>query len=181
MRRRPWLVVTGWVVVALGVAPFAVYFYSPLGAGDRVTVVSSVGGALVLAGLLEHLRRRSSAAAAVVLAVVVVPAAVVGLERADRWDRAGEDADRILEAIQERWPEPPDDKIVIGPEPIVEGNIAAFLDQSNIDTAVALVYDDRSVRGAITFSQERFEEFAPEQRLDIRPFSTLDPEAGAVG
>jgi len=169
-----WCVVAGLVVIGVGTVPFAFYLYAPLGAGDRLTVVSSVGGAMVWAGLVGMAWAWHRLAGAVGLAALVALSAAVRVERAVLWHRAGRDAVAILDGIRERFPEPTG-TIVIGPEPIQRDNIAAFVDQSNIDAAVQLVYGDPSVRGGITFSVEQFEQYPPDQRFDIRTVSQLQP------
>jgi hypothetical protein len=171
-----WAVVAGVVVVVLGTLPFALYLYAPLGAGDRFNAVSSLGGALAWAGILAMAWRAHRAIAVTGLAVLVGAAVVARVERVLRWSDAGADAVAILDGVRRTIPEPTG-TIVIGPTPIQQDNVAAFLDQSNIDAAVQLEYDDRSVRGGITFSQAQFDEIPPDRRFDIREVSRLEGEA----
>lgn len=170
-----WAVLGGLVILVLGTAPFAFYFYAPLGAGDRFNVVSAVGGALIWAGFVGMLQRVDGRLALGAVVLMVVPAVLARGERAVLWHRAGHDAVAILDGVQRQIPDP-DGTIVIGPAPIQQDNVAAFLDQSNIDAALQLVYDDSEVRGGLSFSQEQFESVPPSLRFDIRPVSELEPD-----
>lgn len=164
--------VAGALLTCVGTASFALYIYEPLGAGDRINYVSSIGAALVFVGIGTMLwRYRPIVIAAAV--VLVAGTIVVRVERTVLWNRAGNDALTILDAVQQRWPEPPDQQIVLGPRAVVEQNIAAFLDVSNIDAAVQYRYRNPAVRATISGSADAFSRVPPERRLDIRPLSTL--------
>ena len=168
------MVVAGAAVVAVGAAPFAFYFYAPLGAGDRFNVVSAVGSALIWTGLgamAWKVRRELALAGA---AVLVLAVGLARWERADRWSRAGDDALAILDAVATRWPEPPDHPIVLGPRPVQEGNVAAFIDQSNVRTAVQWLYGREGVEVVLVFDAEAFEQFPEDQRIDIVAISSLE-------
>ena len=158
----------------LGAVPFAFYFYAPLGAGDRFNVVSAVGAALIWTGIgamAWRVRRELALAGA---ALLVVGAGPARWERADRWSRAGADALAILDAIEARWPEPPDHPIVLGPRPVQEQNVAAFLDQSNVRTAVQHLYGVSGVEVVLVFDQAAFDAAPEDQRLDIVELSSLE-------
>jgi pimeloyl-ACP methyl ester carboxylesterase len=165
-------VVVGWAVIILGTIPFAKYLYAPLGAGDRFNFVSAIGGALVWAGLLAMVAswRRPVAVAAVV--VLVAAGCYTRVERAVLWHRAAHDALAIQHGVLESIPDP-QGVIVIGPAPIQQQNIAAYLDQSNIAAALQIAYGRRDLEAGLTFSQEQFDSYPAEQRFDIRPVSQL--------
>jgi hypothetical protein len=168
-------VLTGWAVIVLGTLPFAKYLYAPLGAGDRFNFVSAIGGALVWAGLLAMLAawRRPLALAAIV--VLVAAGCYARVERAVIWHRAAHDARAIQQGVLESIPDP-QGVIVIGPAPIQQQNIAAYLDQSNIAAALQIAYGRRDLEAGMAFDQEQFDSYPPEQRFDIRPVSQLQPD-----
>jgi hypothetical protein len=169
-------VAIGLVVMVAGVLPFVRYFYAPLGAGDRANHLSSLGGALVLAGLLAMVLRVDRRIALGAALVVVVAAGVTRVDRMSTWSTAGRDADAILAGVRAAYPEPPR-RIVIGPEPVQQDNVAAFLDHSNFDGAVQLLYGTREVRGFVSQSLTQFEQVAENERFDIRDVSELDPRS----
>lgn len=175
-----WLVVAGLVVVVLGTLPFAFYLYAPLGAGDRFNAVSSVGGAMAWAGIIGMVARARRPVALGALAVLLLAGVVARAERVLLWHRAGSDAVAILDGVRETIPDP-DGTIVLGPTPIQQGNVAAFLDQSNVDAAVKVVYDDPDVQGGLAFSQTQFDEAPEHLRFDIRPVSELQPDTVVTG
>ena len=143
--RAEWLVVGGLAVIGVGVLPFVRYGYMPLGFGDRVTVVSSLGGAAVYAGLILLLASRREVLGAVALAVLVSLGAIARAHRAVLWTDAGHDAVSILDRVSAVSGGPGTGPVVLGPHPVVEGNVAAFLDRSNIESALELRW---GVRGA---------------------------------
>jgi len=165
----------GCAVIFLGAIPFAKYLYAPLGAGDRFNFVSSIGGALVWAGLLAMVGawRRELL---VVAAVIVVGAGLATRGyRSLLWHRAGHDAVAIQQGVVAAIPKP-SGTVVVGPAPIQQQNIAAFLDQSNIQGALALAYDSESVRAGLTFSDTQFAQYPPGDRFDMRTVSQLRPD-----
>jgi hypothetical protein len=175
-----WAVVTGLGVMALGTVPFARYLYAPLGAGDRFNFVSSIGGALVWAGILALLwdwRRPLSVALVVVLAGA---AGVTRIERSVIWHEAGRDALAIQRGVVATIPHP-QGVVVVGPAPIQRQNIAAYLDQSNIEGALQLGYDDPHQRAGLAFSQRQFDSYPAAQRFDLRRVSQLRPDTRIVG
>jgi hypothetical protein len=159
-----WAVVAGLVIIAVGVAPYTRYFFEPLGAGDRVSYLASVGGALVWSGIAyAFLTKRE---------VFVVAVGVLGLvaciprwERAQAWDQAGDDAVAIVDAIGERYPDPPE-RIVIGPKPVVSENITAFLDRSNLTSALLVHYGVR-VDAGVSQNLEDWQEVPEDERFDV--------------
>jgi hypothetical protein len=146
-----------------------------------VDVVSALGGAMAWAGLIGLLaavaRGRPRLRLPVVVVALAVVLAVAVPPRADRmraWSRAGADADTILAALPQRIPRPAG-TIVLGPAPLVEDNVAPFVTKDHIGPAAKLTYDDRSVEATVSRTQEEFDRVPPDDRLDIRPLSTLEP------
>jgi len=168
------LVLAGLVVMVVGSVTFVLYFYAPLGAGDRVSYMSSLGGAMVMVGLLWTLWRRRQPVAALALIVVVGTTLVVRADRSRTWVTAGADADRIIEAI--KGTDPSCTAIYLGPMPIQRQNVAAFLDASNVDGAVQLALGRRDVKGFMTFDEETFSQIPEGCRVDIRPLSDLEAD-----
>lgn len=161
------LVAGGWVVLVLGALPFLLYFYSPLGAGDRVTVVSGFGGAMIWAGLgWELLQHRREIAAALTL-VVVAAATTTHIHMALLYSTQAEQGRAILAQVVEEI-EDPTQTIYVGPEPPTEDNVVAFLDRSNLQPALQLAYGDPDVTAYLTYDLETFETLPPGQRVDIR-------------
>jgi Dolichyl-phosphate-mannose-protein mannosyltransferase len=175
-----WAVVSGLAVIVLGTIPFARYLYAPLGAGDRFNFVSSIGGALVWAGILAMLwgwRRPLS----VVLVVALAGAGgVARIERSVIWHQAGHDARAIQRGVVATIPHP-HGVVVVGPAPIQRQNIAAYLDQSNIEGALQLAYDDPDQRAGLAFSERQFDSYPAPQRFDLRKVSQLRPDTRIVG
>ena len=169
-----WLVISGLAVMILGSVTFALYYYAPLGAGDRVNYASALGGAMVMVGLLWMVWSRWRVVAAVLASLVLVGALTARVERTRTWVRAGADADRIVEAI--KLTDPSCDVVVLGPAPIQRENVAAFLDQSNVDGAVQVALGRQNVRGVMTFDEQTFDRAPAECRVDIRPLSELEPD-----
>lgn len=168
-------VLAGVVVIVLGTVPFVRYTYAPLGAGDRFNFVSSIGGALVWAGILSMAWVRRRAVFVVVVALLFLGALVARGQRSVLWHRAAHDAVAIQQAVVSSIPAP-EGTVAIGPEPIQQQNVAAYLDQSNVSAALQLAYDDPAQRAVLTFSQEEFDRFPAAERVDIRPLSMLRPD-----
>jgi hypothetical protein len=171
-------VVAGLAVIVLGTLPFAKYLYAPLGAGDRFNFVSSIGGALVWAGVIAMIGHWRRPLAVGLAGVLVVAAGVARVERAVVWHRAAHDALAIQHGVVAAIPHPTG-VVVVGPKPIQEQDIAAYLDQSNVAAALQLAYDDPHVRAGLAFSEAQFEQYPASQRFDLRPVSELkDGDAG---
>ena len=168
------LVLSGLVVMVSGSIVFVAYFYAPLGAGDRVSFVSSVGGAMVWVGLAWMVGRMWRPAGVAVMLLALSLGLVVRWERTQLWATAKADAERIVEVVQSV--DPSCSVVVLGPAPIQEQNVAAFLDQSNVDAAVQVALGRDDVRGAITFDEGAFLAAPEECRIDIRPLSELDAD-----
>jgi hypothetical protein len=167
------LVVIGLGVIALGAIPFTFYFYEPLGAGDRFTLVSSIGGAMAWTGIGVMLWRWR----AVVIpaaAVLLVMAMAARAQRVEQWTTAGADSQRVAHAITTRFPTPPGHEIVLGPSPVQESNIAALLDQSNVLGMLRYLYG-RDVRGGIAYTRADYESVPPRYRINLWKLSRLSP------
>ncbi|HVN51596.1 MAG TPA: hypothetical protein VMT43_09195 [Acidimicrobiales bacterium] len=175
-----WAVVTGVAIAVLGTIPFARYLYAPLGAGDRFDFVSSIGGAMVWAGILTMLWSWRRPLSLVVAVVLVAAAGVARVERAVVWHEAGHDARAIQRGVVAAIPHP-SGVVVVGPAPIQRQNIAAYLDQSNIEGALQLAYDDPHLRAGLAFSRQQFERYPPSQRFDLRTVSQLRPDTQVTG
>src|SRR5262249_4113732 len=155
----------GLVVIGASLVPFVAYLYAPLGAGDRVTLLSAFGGALVWTGLgiMCWRWRRAAVAGAVVLSTMALAARV---QRTQVWTTAAGDAARIVRPVRVQQPvEEPSPTVVLGPAPVQQMNIAAFLDQSNVAGMLQYVYG-RTVPGGIAYSVTDFQRFAERQRVD---------------
>jgi hypothetical protein len=161
----------GIVIVVLGTLPFLRDTYAPLGVGDRTNTVASIGGALSWAALGALAVRYRSALLGAGLVVVVVVASA-RWERADRWHRAGEDAVAIVAAIHEQIPEP-DGTIVVGPGPVQEGNVAAYVSDDQLTAALQLEYGDDDVRARFAVDELDFDATDPALRFDQRVVARL--------
>ena len=171
-----WLVVAGLAAIAAGVVPFVRYVYTPLGAGDRVTVVSSVGAAMVLTGFAMHAARWRPALVAGAL-VVVVSTTLVRVERADVYAAAGAHMLDLLDALSATFPRAPG-VVVVGPEPWVYRNVAGVIDHSHLEAAIQLEMGDRSLRAVLTRSEAAFLDAPPGARFDLRRLRTYPPPRG---
>jgi hypothetical protein len=168
------MVAVGLLVIVAGTVPFTFYPYAPHGAGDRFNLVSAIGGALVWVGIAVALWRWR----AVVLAGAVIVAALslgARVQRMERWTTAAADSRRITHALARRFPSPPDTSVVLGPSPVQEANIAAFLDQSNVTGMLRYLYG-RSVPGGMAFSRADFTRFPADHRVNVWQLSRLDAD-----
>lgn len=167
------LLVAGFVVIQAGSIPFALYVYEPFGAGDRSNGLSAVGGALFLVGAALALARLARVALVVGVVVASIGAGFTRVERIWLWHLAGRDADAIVAEVVAQIPAP-DSTIYVGPEPIHQDKIVAFLDEVSITAALRLAYDDRRVEAEMTRSEAEFVSTPKQSRVDIRPVSRLD-------
>lgn len=131
------MVVAGVVVIAVGTAPFVRYFYQPLGPGDRMNVVASIGTALVWVGLVDTLRvvvshrvRRPQPVIALVAAVLAVLFIAGQIDAAMGWSSAS--AHARAELVRLRAEGCPDGEPLVVPRGPIRRNVVAFLDASNI-------------------------------------------------
>lgn len=122
------LVAAGVGAIVAGTAPFFVYFYQPLGAGDRANVVASIGTALVWVGLgwlaIERLPKGLAAAAIAGCAALFVAGQI---EASESWRASGQHATREFERLQRDNCTAP---VVVSRGPLIR-NTVAFLDASN--------------------------------------------------
>jgi hypothetical protein len=139
-----------------------------------VSYLSSLGGAMVWVGLIWMVGRRWRGLAAGAAVLLVAGSVSARVERTEIWRTAASDSDRIVEAIQ--LTDPSCTVVYVGPAPIQQQNVAAFVDQSNVDAAVQVVLGDRNVRGVMTFDERAFDKAPAECRVDIRPLSELEPD-----
>lgn len=153
----PRLVAAGVAVILVGTAPFVRYFYAPLGAGDRVNVVASVGTALLWTGVLvaaadlgASLLRRlplwawrgpERVVGGVLVGAVAIGMMVANVEAASEWSRAGTDARAVLASLGPLQP----GEVVEIEAPLFRRNVSAFLDDSNVSSAVQLHAGTRDV------------------------------------
>ncbi|MEZ5230841.1 MAG: hypothetical protein R2710_30455 [Acidimicrobiales bacterium] len=154
-------------VVALGALPFTFYFYTTQGPGDRVLYLSSIASSVILGALFERALQARRETAMAVLAPLLL---VVGVQRWDKaadWDWAGDEGVAILSTIHDRFPAPPTGAIVIGPEPVSRGNLAPFVDHSNIRGAMAVLYPGAGVDAYVAHDRASFEQFEEQYRFDL--------------
>tara|TARA_R100000306_G_scaffold53115_1_gene49868 strand:+ start:425 stop:1771 length:1347 start_codon:yes stop_codon:yes gene_type:complete len=174
---RERLLFAGWIVVAVGVLPFVRYFYSPIGFGDRVTVVSGIGSAMVLVSAIVLVARWRVAAGVVLACLVVLFALPQRVSLVSDYATAADDSRRIRAAVKARWPDPPAETIVVGPEPIIERGIVPFYD---VGATFQLLYGSTAVSADFTLDEEEFLQAPAEWRIDVRPLARLDDgELGA--
>ncbi|MBI2704073.1 MAG: hypothetical protein HYX32_02100 [Actinobacteria bacterium] len=166
------MAVAGAVLMVVGALPFLFYSYQPLGGGDRVNYLSSVGGAMVWMGGLDMVRRvdrRLMIVGAVLFVAFVLP---VRIERWSLWHDAGLDAADLGPSVRQALPSPPE-RIVLGPNPIVVQNVAAFVEPYAAEAAVQLAYDDPRVVVRFAESPEEFDATPPDRRFDLRASARL--------
>ena len=96
------------------------------------------------------------------------------------WHQAGHDARAIQQGVVATIPHP-HGVVVIGPAPIQRQNVAAYLDQSNIEGALQLAYDDPRQAAGLAFTTRQFESYPASQRFDLRKVSQLRPDTRIVG
>lgn len=119
VRRGPGLVVLGLVVLLVGVLHLVTDATRPVpyGMGDRLYAISSIGGAMVLVGVVQLVWSRSRPTAVVASTAGVLLATAALVTGLSGWSRAGhEAADHLagLVALAER-PPPIEDQPVDGP------------------------------------------------------------------
>jgi hypothetical protein len=175
-----WLVVWGIAVMVVGVLPFLRYFYEPQGAGDRANYLSSVGGALVWAGLVAMVARVDRRAGAVALVALVAIALPARLERIRVWSTAGTDSTAIAAFVVEQVPYP-DGVVVVGPAPIVRWNVASYIDDSNLDGALSIAYGIPHAPVRLSYDRADWEGVDPNLRVDASTVAELDDLAAPGG
>jgi hypothetical protein len=159
-RKQAAAVVVGWAVLVGGAVPFVKYTYRPLGAGDRLLVVSSIGGALLLAATCALAGRARHLALVVVLAVAVAPRVV----QMRSWAASADDARAVLDAAEAVAGEP--GEIVLGPGTVVRNGTAGFQDPSIFEFGVRLRLDDERREATLLRDPAEFDA-APPPKVDI--------------
>lgn len=165
----------GVPLLLLGTGPYAFYLYEPFGVGDRFNYVSSVGGALVWAGILlwltARLRLVGWAFAAVALGLVLNGRH----HESDLWSRAGLDAARFVAGTVHEHPAP-DRPIVVAPGIISAESIGPFFDAANIRIALEYGYGSAPVEVRVATDEEDYADAVADPEVitvDQRPTSTL--------
>lgn len=164
------LVAAGFVIMAASVVPYLRYFFTPVGAGDRLQYLSSIGGAATIIGLFWAAGRSKKLVP--ILGVVAASGMVLlVINRVDgtrAWNQAGDDGVRILELVEAADLDRTK-PVVLGPEPVFYRGVTPFLDPSNVRPAMATLFDDPTASGFITFDEEAFLDEPEGQRVDIGP------------
>ena len=161
------MVVAGLTVMVLGVLPFLRYFYAPLGAGDRVNVVSSVGAAMAWTGL-GWMALKFWRVGACVLGVALASGAVAtNVHRDELYARAGHDVQHTLTALDRAIPHP-DGPIALGPTALLRENIGGLLDESNVDGALQVHRKRQDVRGYVAQNRAEWLRAPANRRFDQR-------------
>lgn len=159
------LIVVGWATLVVGTLPFVKYTYAPVGAGDRVNVISSLGGAaLVAATCWVVARRRPLAlmATCVAVALVSLPTRVTEMRP---WGQSARDGATIIDAVAATRGSP--GPVVVGPELVDHGGVTAMQLPYITEAAVQLALDEPEARGTLTTSVSEFEA-ADGTRIDLR-------------
>lgn len=164
------LIVAGFVIIAVGLLPYLRYFFTAVGAGDRLQYLTSIGGAATIVGLFWAIARNRQFVKPLIVTGAIGLALVISvrIDGVRAWNDAGDDGIRILNAVEQADVDPLQ-PIVLGPEPRFYRGVTPFLDPSNVRPAVAVLFGEPAATGFITFSEEDFLEEPAGQRVDIRP------------
>jgi hypothetical protein len=168
-------IIVGASILLIGTGPYAFYIYEPFGVGDRFNYVSSVGGAMIWAGLLMWVVARLGKPGWLVL--LGCTALVLGgrLHESDLWSRAGLDASRFVAATARQNPDP-QGPIVVAPGVISAEDVGPFFDAPNIVVAIQSAYGSRPIDVRVAASEASYAEAAADPEVitvDQRPTSTL--------
>ena len=169
---EPRLLAAGAAVLVLGLVPFLRYLYAPLGLGDRVTVVSGIGGAMVLVAVLGLAWRGHVAVGVACTLIVVVAAGLARVDTVDTYATAADDGRRFLAVLDERFPDVPDRVITVGPRPVQHRNVSPFW---NPEWVAVWHYGTRDARFVMSFDEARFATVAPADRIDVFELFELPP------
>lgn len=152
--RGEWIVVAGLAVVLIGALPFAKFPISVIGVNDRANVVSSIGSAMVWAGVALVLKRWPAVLGIVALAwlVVVVPAR---WQKDRDWALVGREAATAVSDVSRAFPTPAG-PIVVGPEPFNRRGIVALVAEWDTSAAVQLRLGDLAVSAATVPTEAAF-------------------------
>jgi hypothetical protein len=159
--------VAGFIVIVLGTIPFAFYLYAPYGPGDRVLYVTSIGSSLVLGTLATAAVRARRELALFGLLVTLGFVVSYRLDRSQAWNWAGDQGIEILAEIEQRHPTPPPETLVLGPRPVSRSGVTPFLDSSNIQGAIEILYPDSDASAVVVHDDAVFERADPDLRIDL--------------
>jgi hypothetical protein len=130
-----------------------------------VNVISSLGGAMLLAATAEVVLRHRSRllpVAAVAVALVTVPTRVQEMRP---WADAADDADQIMAAV--RVQARPGEPVVLGPHLVDRDGVTAMQLSYIAEAAIQLATDDEEAAGSLTTSVDEFDE-AEGVKIDLR-------------
>ncbi|MEO7556489.1 MAG: hypothetical protein ABIV94_07795 [Acidimicrobiales bacterium] len=133
------LVSGGVATIILGVAPFSLHSYEPLGAGDRANLLAAIGGSMVWAGIVLAAWQARRVVGGAALGALVVLAVSTRWRYEAVWDDAARVGPRFAVAAREARPR---GEIVVIPGPLVCGNVAAIGDPTFLAAAVQLARDE---------------------------------------
>lgn len=156
----------GAVVVVAGFTPFVRYAYEPLGLGDRVNAVSSLGSAVVWGAMWWRVwvwRRPVAVCAGVVVATLMM---VVRVEMTELYARSHDDSLAILDAMSERFPEP-GETVVVGPAALTCRNVVGFSDEEHVGPAYQYRMGSTEFYAVIPPDVAGWEAADPAWRLDV--------------
>lgn len=138
-------------LIGLGVIPFVRYFYAPLGFGDRVTVVSGIGAALLIGGAVNEVHGQSRGIGLAMAVVLGVAALVARVDMTSRYIDAADDGRSVLAAVENRFPTSPSETLVFVPPPTLQRNVGPFL---QMDWPIQALYGNKSVSASVAPSAE---------------------------
>lgn len=171
LQDRAPLLVLGWFLMLVGVLPFVKYTYAPVGAGDRVDVISSLGGAVLVACLLAEVGRHRQAAVAVAAVAIAALSLPIRVREMRPWADAADDASLILGEVRTRAE--PGAAVVIGPQLVDRGGVTAIQLPYIAEAAIQLVLDDAEAAGTLTDSLAEFRS-ASGIKIDLRHLLASD-------
>lgn len=119
----PALVLVGIVVTALGLVVSFTLPIRSFGSSDRLYAASSVGAALIVAGVVVWAWRHWRVATGVATAGLVLLGAVGTFVSLRSWSEAGADGAAVLAALGRASAHPEDEDWVLGPAPVTPGQV----------------------------------------------------------
>lgn len=169
----PSLVLAGAGVMALGLTVSFTATTGVLGFNDRLYAVSSIGAAMMLAGLGVFLWRRIPLITAGFAAVLLLVALTGQFLSLQSWSRAGGDVVALLEYLETTYPDPAHTNFIVGPTPQYRNNvIGASSPYGGADSAYRLTFPDAGppcqpapapCEGSLVIANSS-EEFVPTER-----------------
>ncbi|MHB8669891.1 MAG: hypothetical protein ACYDAD_04905 [Acidimicrobiales bacterium] len=151
-----WLVVGGLAIILLGTLAFLKFPIAPYGMGDRATVVSGMGGAMVWTGvgaMVWRWRRGVAIGSLVVFCSLALP---TRLQRDHDWHRAGADANRLVHILGARS-DPAAAPIVVGPRPLSRNGVIGLYSDWDTTAALQLERGDTRLRAGVAHDAGEFE------------------------